>query len=89
MLKRFFKSNKLSEMLSFREKKTREEKIANVIETYDKVFDKNCKYGLYEGEIKDKLKVASNLLDRRVVEDTVSKIVGISITENKKFKKKL
>lgn len=86
--KRFFEGDELSEMISPLEKETHDEKIANIIETYGWGFDEVYKDGIYKGRIEGKIEIASALLNRGMDVETVSEIVGISITEIKKFKKK-
>ena len=85
----------MSDLLSFREKESEEEKIADIIETFGMGFDEVYKDGKYEGRlegklegiIEAKLEDASNLLSMGVDEDIILKCTGISIFELNKLKR--
>ena len=83
--KRFFEGDKLSEMLKFLKKETKDEKIAGIIEKYGNGFDEVYKDGKYEG----KLEGAKNLLLRGFDELFVCECMNLSISKIKKLKREL
>ena len=95
-LKRFFKGEKLSEMMTLLQK-NEDEKIAAIVDKYGIGFDDVYKDGKYEGRIEGinkgindtKIKNAKNLLAKGISEDIISECIGISITELENLKREL
>ena len=79
----------MSDLLSFREKESEEEKIAAILETFGPCFDDVYKDGKYDGKHEAKLEVVSNLLAMGLDEDIILEGTGISISELNKIKRDL